>query len=102
MKGPTFALLALMAATAAVAQQSPPATTAEPHTSATPQEQTTSPTTPSDPSASPNSTSPNSADAQALMKDCLSQVQAANPNVPEQDVRRFCEKEISKSTAPRD
>ena len=97
MKGPTFALLALMAATAAMAQQSPPATTAEPHTSATPQEQTTSPSTPSDPSASPNS-----ADAQALMKDCLSQVQAANPNVPEQDVRRFCENEISKSTAPRD
>jgi hypothetical protein len=35
------------------------------------------------------------------MKDCLSQVKAANPNVPDQDIRKFCENEISKATAPR-
>ena len=86
MKGPTFALLALMAATATLAQQSAPPTTAEPSTSATPQDQTTSPNTaPSD-----SGTTTNSADAQALMKDCLSQVQAANPNVSEQYIRKFC------------
>jgi hypothetical protein len=99
MKGPTFALLALMAATATVAQQSTPSTTAEPPASATPQEQTTPTTPPSD-----SSSSSNSADSQALMQDCLSQVKAANPNVPDQDIRRFCENEISKaqSTAPKD
>ena len=99
MKGPTFALLALMAATATVAQQSGPPTTAEPQTRATPQDQTTSPNTaPSEAGATTNS-----ADARALMKDCLSQVQAANPNVPEQDIRKFCENEINKSTAaPKD
>jgi hypothetical protein len=100
MKGPTFALLALMAATATVAQQTTPSTTAEPPASATPQEQNTTPTTP----PSDSSSSSNSADAQALMQDCLSQVKAANPNVPDQDIRRFCENEISKaqSTAPKD
>jgi hypothetical protein len=97
MKGPTFALLALMAATAAVAQVTPAPSAAEPPASAAPQEQSTSPTTP----PSDSSTAPNSADAQALMKDCLSQVKAANPNVPDQDIRKFCENEISKATAPR-
>ena len=97
MKGPTFALLALMAASAAVAQVTPAPSAAEPPPSATPQEQSTSPTTP----PSDSSTSSNSADAQALMKDCLSQVKAANPNVSDQDIRKFCENEISKATAPR-
>ena len=97
MKGPTFALLALMAATAAVAQVTPAPSAAEPPASAAPQEQSMSPTTP----PADSSTAPNSADAQALMKDCLSQVKAANPNVPDQDIRKFCENEISKATAPR-
>lgn len=97
MKCPTFTLLALMTASAAVAQVTPAPSTAEPPASASPQEQTTSPATP----PSDSSTSPNSADAQALMKDCLTQVKAANPNVSDDDIRKFCENEISKATAPR-
>src|ERR1700751_1699780 len=97
MKGPTFALFALMAATATVAQVTPAPSAAEPPPSATTEEQSTSPTTP----PADSSTSSNSADAQALMKDCLSQVKAANPNVPDQDIRKFCENEISKATVPR-
>ncbi|HEY6824617.1 MAG TPA: hypothetical protein VI195_09260 [Steroidobacteraceae bacterium] len=96
MKGPTLALLALAAASAALAQTTPPPTTAEPPASAAPEEQSQSPTTPP-----PDSSSPNSADAQALMKDCMNQVQAANPNVPEKDIRNFCANEIAKSAQPR-
>jgi len=40
----------------------------------------------------------NSADMQALMQDCIRQVQAANPGVAESDIRKFCENEIRKST----
>jgi hypothetical protein len=96
MKRPTLVLLALAAAGAAMAQTTPPPTTAEPPATAAPEEQSQSPTTPSDSSASPNS-----ADAQALMKDCMTQVQAANPNVSEKDIKAFCENEIAKSAQPR-
>jgi len=94
MKGPTLALLALAAAGVAMAQTTPPPTTAEPPATAAPDEQSQSP--PPDSSASPNS-----ADAQALMKDCMTQVQAANPNVSEKDVKAFCENELAKSAQPR-
>jgi hypothetical protein len=40
----------------------------------------------------------NSANMQALMQDCIRQVQAANPGVAESDIKKFCENEISKST----
>jgi hypothetical protein len=40
----------------------------------------------------------NSANMQALMQDCIRQVQAANPGVAESDIRKFCENEIRKST----
>jgi hypothetical protein len=94
MKGPTLALLALAAAGVAMAQTTPPPTTAEPPAAAAPDEQSQSP--PPDSSASPNS-----ADAQALMKDCMTQVQAANPNVSEKDIKAFCENELAKSAQPR-
>ncbi len=97
MKGPTLALLALAAATAALAQSTPPPTTAEPPTSTAPQEQSPSTTNP----PSDSSATPNGAETQALMKDCMTQVQAANPNVPEKDIRNFCENEIRKSGQPR-
>jgi hypothetical protein len=35
------------------------------------------------------------------MKDCMTQVQAANPNVSEKDVKAFCENELAKSAQPR-
>ena len=91
MKGATLALTALVAATAAFAQATPPPTTAEPPARAAPQQE--SPTTPpSDPNARAN------ANMRALMQDCIRQVQAANPGVAESDVRKFCENELSKSS----
>jgi hypothetical protein len=34
------------------------------------------------------------ADKQALLKDCIKQVQAANPSVPEKDVKAYCDKQV--------
>ena len=92
----TLALTALFAATAAFAQTTPPSTTAEPPTSTTPQEQSPPPAT----SESDTNASTSSADRQALMNDCLKQVQAANPNVSDNDVRKFCENEINGASQP--
>ena len=93
MKRPAFALAALAAATIALAQTTP-SSPAEPPASTTPQERTTPP---------PDSGSRASdADMQALMKDCVTQVQAANPSVSAQDVQAYCEKQIaSYSASPR-
>ncbi len=85
MKRAVFALGTLAAATIALAQQTTPAP--EPPTSTAPQEQT-APST----DASPRMSEP---DRQALMKDCMSQVQAANPSVPEKQIRDYCEKQVS-------
>jgi hypothetical protein len=42
------------------------------------------------------------ADMQALMKDCVTQVQAANPSVPSKDVQAYCAQQIaSYSASPR-
>jgi len=41
------------------------------------------------------------ADKQALMNKCLTQVQAANPNVPQKDVKAYCEEEIKSIASPR-
>ena len=40
-------------------------------------------------------------DKQLLMNKCLTQVQAANPNVPEKDIRAYCNKEINSIASPR-
>ncbi len=85
MKRAVFALGTLAAATIALAQQTSPSP--EPPASTAPQEQT-APST----DASPRTSQP---DRQALMKDCLSQVQAANPSVPEKQIRDYCEKQVT-------
>lgn len=41
------------------------------------------------------------ADKQALMNKCVTQVQAANPNVPQKDVRTYCEQEIKSIASTR-
>jgi len=41
------------------------------------------------------------ADKQALMNKCMTQVQAANPNVPAQDIKAYCDKEIKSIASPR-
>lgn len=92
MKRAVLALTALAAATVALAQQTSPSTTAEPQTNTTPQEQTAPP--------ADSSARMSDADKQALMTKCVAQVQAANPNVPEKDVRAYCDKEIKNLSSP--
>lgn len=71
-----FALAALGAATGALAQQS--------YQQQSPQQ--------SPPSSSQQT--PSKADTQALMKDCLTKVQAANPNASKEDVKAYCDKKV--------
>lgn len=82
-----LALTALAAATLAVAQQAAPS--AEPPASATSQQPSRDATTPSTPSTT--------ADKQALMQACMTQVTAANPGVRHEDIQNFCDKEVNRS-----
>ena len=50
-----------------------------------------SPTSPP-PASQQEQTSPSKADKQALMKDCLSKMQAANPNADQKDIKAYCDK----------
>jgi hypothetical protein len=96
-----FALTALAAATVALAQQAPPP--AEPPASAAPQEQSPNATpVPSDPNAAadPNASTNSEDRRQALMKDCVTQVAAANPGVPAKDINNFCDKEVNQLSQP--
>ena len=93
MKRAASALAALAAATVALAQQTAPPTPAEPRTSPAPQEQATPPVN--------SSARMSEADKQSLMNKCVTQVQAANPNVPPKDVRNYCEEEIKSIASPR-
>jgi hypothetical protein len=86
----TFALSALAAMTAALAQQTtPPPDTGAP----SPAQYPNSTPPPSGPDSGSSSDS-SQADKAALMKRCMSQVQASNPGVPENDVKNFCAKEV--------
>ena len=95
-------LAALAASTVALAQQAPPPSepppsTTQPPPSTEPQDQSTDPaTTPSDPDASPNSNSRQD----TLRRECLTQVTAANPGVPADDIKNFCDKEVNQATQP--
>jgi hypothetical protein len=89
VKRAAFALAALAATTIALAQQT--TAPAEPQTRTTPQEQTAPPT-----DSSPRMSE---ADKQTLMTDCVRQVQAANPSVPDKDVKAYCDKQV-KSYSP--
>ena len=92
MKRTALASAALAIATVALAQQTPPPPPAEPQTSTTPQEQTAPP--------ADSSTRMSAADKQALMNKCVTQVQAANPSVPEKDIRNYCDKQIKSIASP--
>jgi len=78
-----FALTALGAATIALAQQYPQQTPTSPPASTSQQEQT----------------SPSKADKEALMKDCLTKVQAANPNASESKVKAYCDQKVKEYLA---
>jgi hypothetical protein len=90
-----FALSALAAATVGLAQQATQQTQPPPATSQAPPSSDSSATSqaaPSDPSAG-------KADKQALMKDCVTQVQAANPNVSLKDIQAYCDDQVKKMTS---
>ena len=98
-----FALAALAAATAGMAQQAPPpadppSSTAQPPASTAPQEQSSdpAPAPSSDPGASTNGQSRQ----EMLMRECMQQVTAANPGVPANDIKNFCDKEVNQATQP--
>ena len=89
MKRAALALAAMAATTIALAQQTTPPS--ESPRSTAPQEQTAPPA-----DASPRMSE---TDKQTLMRDCVRQVQAANPSVPEKDVKAYCDKQV-KSYSP--
>ena len=91
MKRAALALAALAAATVALAQHTSPPTSAERPSSS--REQT--------PPPADSSARMSDADKQALMNKCMTQVQAANPNVPAQDIKAYCDKEIKSIASPR-
>ena len=74
----TLALIALAAATAGLAQ--------------------TTPSQP-EPATQPSSeTSTGKTDKEALMKDCMTQVQAANPSASKKDVKDHCIKQVNQQS----
>ena len=79
-----FALAALGVATAALAQQ--PYSQPQQHTppSTSQQEQT----------------SPTKADKQALVKDCLTRMQAANPSASKKDFQAYCDQKVEERSSP--
>jgi hypothetical protein len=86
-----IALTALTATSVALAQQATPQTEAQPPAGATSQDQSQA-TPPADPSTSASGP----ADKQSLMKNCMTQIQAANPGVPEKVIKDYCAKQTSK------
>jgi hypothetical protein len=77
----TFALIALAAAMAGFAQTAPP-TQPQP-----------------DPATQPSDPSTGKADAQAMMRDCMTQTQAANPSATQKDVKQYCIKQVAQQSS---
>jgi hypothetical protein len=75
-----FALSALAAGSLALAQQSSPQTSSEPPASSSAQ--------------SSSSGTMSTADKQALMKKCVTQVQAANPTASMKDIQAYCDRQV--------
>jgi hypothetical protein len=98
-----FALSALAAATVGLAQQAtqqaptqPSAATSQTTAPPDPTSQATPPADSSSQPALPSDAGADRADKQALMKDCMTQVQAANPNVPAKDIQTYCDDQVKK------
>lgn len=92
MKRVALALAGLAASTIALAQ-TPSSTAAEPRTSTAPQEQTAPP--------ADSRRHLSEADKMTLMNDCMRQVEADNPKVPEKDVRDYCDQAVKRFSQPR-
>ena len=80
-----IALTALCATTVGLAQQQPPPSQAPQQ----PPASTSQPTTLSQ------------ADRDALMKDCLEKIQAANPQASQEDVKAYCDKKVQEYASPK-
>jgi hypothetical protein len=81
MKRVGFVLTALCAATVGLAQQPP-----------------------SQPSQSPpasQQSAPSQTDKEALMRDCLEKIQAANPQASKEDVKAYCDKKMQQYSSPK-
>ena len=76
-----FALTALGAASVGLAQQPYPQTSQQPP-------------------ASSQQTAPSQADKQALMKDCLTKMQAASPNASKEDFKAYCDQKVKERPSP--
>jgi len=79
-----LALAALGAAAGALAQQ-----TQAPQSSTAPPART----------SEQDQTAPSKADKQALMKDCLTKVTAANPNASKEQIKAYCDTQVEKYSA---
>lgn len=89
-----FALTALAAATVGLAQQATQQTQTQPPAAASQPDPGTTNQAPS-----PSAPGAGNANRQALMKDCITQVQAANPNVPAKDIQTYCTDQVQKMTS---
>jgi hypothetical protein len=89
-----FALAALAAATVSLAQQTTAQSPAETRTSSTPREKTAPPV-----DGSPRMSQ---TDRLILLGDCMRQVQAAQPSVPEKDAKAYCDRRVKSYSFPRD
>jgi hypothetical protein len=87
------ALVALVAATVAVAQQATPSDLAKPRVSATPHEQAAA--------RAHSSARMSQADKRVLTEKCVTQTRADNPNVPEKDIRGYCDEGVKSLTSRR-
>ena len=89
-----FALTTLVAATITLAQTVPQT---KPPAGSTPQEQQQPSPTPQ-----PSDPSTGKSNAQSMLKDCITQVKAANPSVPDADIRAYCDQQVKRQSSPRD
>ena len=96
-----FALTTLAAAAIALAQtpQTPDTSAPPADTQSQTQSQQPSDQSPGSQSADQSATQSGTADKDALMKSCMSQVQASNPNVSQKDIKDFCDREVNRSSS---
>jgi hypothetical protein len=99
-----FALTTLAASTIALAQTAQTPDTSAPPSDTQSQMQSQQPSQPSDQGTSSSgsdqsTTQSGTADKETLMKTCISQVQASNPNVSQKDIKDFCDREVNKPSS---
>lgn len=92
MKRAAVALAALAAATVSLAQQTIPQTPAESRTNPIPPQQPA-------PSGHP-SPRMSETDRLILLGDCMRQVEAAHPSLPQQDAKAYCDERVKSYSFP--